>query len=76
MNHAPQNLVTLPHTAWPLWAYINRISLQVLADLRVQRTSDWPFDIGSLGRLAFYLIIPPLTWIGAALIENVVNALL
>jgi hypothetical protein len=42
----------------------------------VQRVSDWPLDIGALSQLAFYLIIPPLTWVGAALIENVVDALL
>ena len=34
---------------------------------------EWPFDTGALGRLALYLIIPPLTWIGAALIEIVVD---
>ncbi len=34
---------------------------------------EWPFDTPALGRLAFYLIIPPLTWIGAALIEILVD---
>ena len=34
---------------------------------------EWPFDTGALGRLALYLIIPPLTWIGAALIEILVD---
>jgi len=38
--------------------------------------SEWPFDLGVMARLAFYLILPPLTWVGAALIENVVNAFL
>jgi hypothetical protein len=42
----------------------------------MRRVSDWPLDIGALSRLGFYLIIPPLTWIGAALIENIVDALL
>jgi hypothetical protein len=37
---------------------------------------DWPFDIGIVGRLAFYLVIPPLTWIGAALIQHVVETVL
>lgn len=35
--------------------------------------STWPFDAGVLARLAFYMIIPPLTWVGAALIEELVN---
>ena len=38
--------------------------------------SEWPFDVGVMTRLAFYLVIPPLTWVGAALIENAVDALL
>ena len=35
--------------------------------------SDWPLDFGVLTRLGLYLVIVPLTWIGAALIENVVD---
>jgi hypothetical protein len=38
--------------------------------------TEWPVDGRSLGRLAFYLVIPPLTWIGAALVENLVETLL
>lgn len=38
--------------------------------------SEWPLDARSLGRLAFYLVIPPLTWVGAALIEHLVESLL
>ncbi len=34
---------------------------------------EWPFDTTVIGRLAIYLIIPPLTWIGAALIEILVD---
>jgi hypothetical protein len=36
---------------------------------------EWPFDTGIVTRLAFYLIIPPLTWIGAALIDVAVERL-
>jgi hypothetical protein len=36
--------------------------------------SEWPFDLGTMTRLGLYLIIPPLTWVGAALIERVVDA--
>jgi len=39
----------------------------------IAQHSTWPFDIGNLTTLLFYLIIPPLTWVGAALIENLVN---
>jgi hypothetical protein len=56
-------------------------SLQPLAPLLTYRrelreVSEWPFDFGVLTRLGLYLIIPPFTWVGAALIENVVNAFL
>ena len=40
------------------------------------RVSTWPFDGSNVTRLLFYLIIPPLTWAGAALIENLVDWLL
>jgi len=42
----------------------------------IAQVSTWPFDMGNMTRLALYLIIPPLTWAGGALIENVVDALL
>ena len=37
---------------------------------------EWPFDTSVMGRLAIYLIIPPLTWIGAALIEILIDSAL
>lgn len=42
----------------------------------ITRVSTWPFDISNITRLVLYLIIVPLTWAGAALIENLVNYLL
>ena len=42
----------------------------------INGVSEWPFDLGAMSRLGLYLIIPPLTWIGAALIENLVETLL
>ena len=35
--------------------------------------SSWPFDLGNMTTIAFYLVIPPLTWAGAALIEKLVD---
>ena len=34
---------------------------------------EWPFDLSIMARFGGYLVIVPLTWIGAALIENVVD---
>ncbi len=37
---------------------------------------EWPFDTGAVTRLAFYLIIPPLSWVGAAIIDVAVERLM
>jgi hypothetical protein len=42
----------------------------------IRQVSEWPFDVPALTRLAFYLVLPPLTWVAAALIENVVDAVI
>jgi hypothetical protein len=42
--------------------------------LRGQRT--WPLDTALLSRLFVYLIIPPLAWAGAAVVERVVTRML
>jgi hypothetical protein len=39
----------------------------------IHSANTWPMDIRSLGRLLFYLTIPPLAWIGAALVEMLVQ---
>jgi hypothetical protein len=50
-------------------------ALQPLLTYRQEVLSapEWPFDTSVMGRLAIYLFIPPLTWIGAALIEILVD---
>ncbi len=42
----------------------------------LQRVSEWPFDMHVLARLGLYIVIVPLTWVGAALIENLVDFLI
>ena len=39
----------------------------------IQQVSEWPFDLGIIAKFILYLVIVPMTWIGAALIENVVD---
>ena len=39
----------------------------------IATVSEWPFDTSVISRLALYLIIPPLTWVGAALIEILID---
>lgn len=42
----------------------------------VRKAPEWPFDLDLIARLAIYLVLVPLTWVGAALIENVVDLVL
>ncbi len=43
---------------------------------RLQRTYTWPIDLAIVYRLLFYVVIPPLAWLGAALMETAVQGFL
>lgn len=43
-------------------------------EARIQAAREWPIDFSTLGRLAFYLAIPLVSWIGGALMERAVDA--
>lgn len=40
---------------------------------RVQAVHTWPLDLRLLFRVLFYLVLPPLAWVAAALVENLVD---
>ncbi|MFT6433912.1 MAG: hypothetical protein ACJAVI_001958 [Candidatus Azotimanducaceae bacterium] len=42
----------------------------------LSQLSTWPFDLSAVTRLLLYLVIPPLTWLGAALIEKGLDSVL
>ena len=42
---------------------------------RVRSIPNWPVDLQTATRVFAYVIIPPLAWVGAALVENLVNGL-
>lgn len=51
---------------------------QTLSALLIYRreiasAAEWPFDISIVARFGLYLVVVPLTWVGAALIENLVD---
>jgi hypothetical protein len=50
-------------------------SLEVLSAHieRIRNIPDWPLDVGSLSKVFAYFVIPPLAWVGAALMENLVD---
>ncbi|MFK8049743.1 MAG: hypothetical protein AB8B81_15055 [Halioglobus sp.] len=55
---------------------LEKISPLISYRQTISQVSTWPFDAGVVTRLSFYLIIPPLTWAGAALIENLVDSVI
>ena len=61
--------------ARPAEEAFDHAALQPLLAYRreINAIPEWPFDLGVVTRLGLYLIIVPLTWIGAALIENLVD---
>ncbi len=40
---------------------------------RLQAVHTWPLDLRLLFRVLFYLVLPPLAWVAAALVENLVD---
>ncbi|MEH6559251.1 MAG: hypothetical protein V7459_15305 [Oceanicoccus sp.] len=55
---------------------IGNLNQLLLYRREIRQVSEWPFDVPALIRLAFYLVLPPLTWVAAALIENVVDTVI
>ncbi len=43
---------------------------------QVQHTRTWPMDISIFSRFLFYVFIPPLAWLGAALVEVMLDSFL
>jgi len=52
---------------------------QLRADLAIERRlmeiSEWPFDAGSYGRVALYVFLGFGSWVGAALVERLLESL-
>ncbi len=40
----------------------------------VQHAREWPLDTTAFSRIAIYFIIPPLTWVGGAIVEMVLQS--
>ncbi len=59
----------------PLAADAERLSLVELAVWldRMEALREWPFDAAALRRFGLYLLIPLGSWVGAALVERLVN---
>lgn len=56
-------------------------ALRYLGDLlhqreTIQHAREWPLDTTALSRIAIYFVIPPLAWVGGALVEIMIQAAL
>jgi hypothetical protein len=76
MNEKIQTCIASRTQEGPDTAYLERLAPLLSYRREIASSSTWPFDIGNITRFSLYLIIPPLTWAGAALIENLVDSLL
>jgi hypothetical protein len=61
------------------WTRSAEDAQQLRADLaleeRLMAVSEWPFDAGSYGRVALYVFLGFGSWVGAALVERVLETL-
>jgi hypothetical protein len=57
-------------------ADMHRLEVLLQRRERVKAAHSWPLDIGIVQRFLFYVIIPPLAWVGAALMEAVIDNLI
>ncbi len=56
--------------------YLTRLAPLLVYRREIEAAHEWPFDTGSSSRLAFYLLIPPITWIVAAVIQHFIEGAL
>ena len=54
----------------------DKIIVLLAMETRIERVSEWPFDLGSLSRVSFYLFLGLGSWVGAALVERLLNSAL
>ncbi len=55
---------------------IARLDTLVAHRDRIRGIRTWPLDMSVVFRALFYLVIPPLAWVGAALVENLVERII
>ena len=54
----------------------HRLTGLVAYEARLEKTSEWPIDLPTLGTFSFYLAIPVISWVGGALMERVIDVLI
>lgn len=56
-------------------AAATRLQALLAYETRIQAVHEWPFDPTTLARVASYVLIPALPWIGKALLSNAIEHL-
>ncbi|MBV1886948.1 MAG: hypothetical protein KUG61_07685 [Parvibaculaceae bacterium] len=54
-------------------AMIARLGGLLAFERRIEAVSEWPLDLSTLSRFSLYLAIPMVSWVGGALVEQVVD---
>lgn len=54
----------------------SRLLALLAMETRIERVSEWPFDVGSISRFLFYLFLGLGSWVGAAVVERLLNSAL
>lgn len=54
----------------------DRLVALLAMELRIERVEEWPFGGGSLSRVAFYVLLGLSSWVGAALVERMLESAL
>ncbi len=77
VNERIDSFTAKNNTAVNASLYLNPEFTTLLAFRReIAESPTWPFDLGNVVKLAVYLVIVPLTWVAAALMENLVDSVL
>lgn len=53
----------------------HRLTGLVAYEARLEKTSEWPIDLPTIGTFSFYLAIPVISWVGGALMERAIDTL-
>lgn len=51
----------------------DRLVALLAMETRIERAEEWPFGVGSLSRVGFYLLLGLGSWVGAALVERMLE---
>lgn len=54
----------------------NRLIGLLAMEVRIERVNDWPLDIGSFAKVGLYLLLGMGSWVGAALVERMLESAL